>query len=212
MQPFDPNLTQTAVRMMRQGYADEDVIGYLVQLGADAGVARALVDHLIALKRQAEALDPQRLRAEVAAMIAEGADYEDALGHLTSLGIAEQHARPEIDRLFAAHAQRVASMRPCDRCGTPTVPSEFYFDRVGNQVCAGCHAENEVRAAEDRAEDARLEAAGVPLHQIQQTNAVRWCPHCQDYTAELAHASFLISRGVSRAATMHRCTRCGQNV
>jgi DNA-directed RNA polymerase subunit M/transcription elongation factor TFIIS len=149
---------------------------------------------------------------EAAAMIAEGAPHEAALHHLTSAGIAAEHARPEIDRLLAAHQQRLASMRPCDRCGTRVAPSDTYFDRLGNQVCGRCNAEDEIGASEQRAEDARLEAAGVPLHEIQKDHAVLWCPRCQDHSAVLQQATHVRAHGLSTATRVYRCTRCGQPV
>ncbi len=212
MQPMDASLTNEAVAMMKRGVAPDAVRARLVELGADPAQAGALVERLVELKRQAEASDPRRLRQEAADMIAQGAPHEAALRHLTAAGIAEVHARPEIDRLFAAHQQRLASMRPCDRCRTPTPPSDSYFDRLGNQVCGRCHAEDEIDASEQRVEDARLEAAGVPLHQIQENNKVVWCPRCQDHSAVLEHATHVIHRGMSSAARTYRCTRCGQLV
>ena len=212
MQPIDANLTNEAVALMKRGLAPDAVWARLVEIGADATGARALVDRLVELKRQAEASDPKRLLQQAAAMIAEGAPAEAALHHLTSAGIAAEHAHPEIDRLFAAHQQRLASMRPCDRCGTRVAPSDTYFDRLGNQVCGRCNAEDEIGASEQRVEDARLEAAGVPLHQIQKNHDVLWCPRCQDHTAVLKQATHVMSQGLSTAMRTYQCTRCGQLV
>ena len=210
MQPADPNLMTHAVEMMKRGVAPDAVWQHLVQLGADADQARALVQQLVALKAQADAQDPKRLLEGAAAMIRQGAPPEVALHHLTSAGIAEEHARPEIDRLLAAHWQRVASMRPCARCATPMVLSESYFDPLGNQVCDGCHRQDEINAGDQRVEDARLEAAGVPMHQIQDNNRLVWCPRCQDHTAVCTAATHVITRGISTAARTYQCTRCGK--
>jgi hypothetical protein len=164
------------------------------------------------LKRQAEAFDPQRLLAEAAQRIRDGASADEALHHLTSAGIAEQHARPEIDKLVALQAQRLASMRPCDRCYQPMVPSESYFDPLGNQVCESCHVQDEISAGDRRVDDARLEAAGVPLHQIQDNSRLVWCPRCQDHSAVCTAATHTIVRGWSTAARVFQCTRCGMIV
>lgn len=221
MQPSEAELTDEAVALMKRGAAPDAVLGHLVQRGADPARAGALVQRLVELKRQAEAsshagrpapIDAKRLSQEAAGMIAQGATPQAALSHLTAAGIAEVHARPEIERLYAAHRQRLASMRPCDRCATPVAPSDSYFDRLGNQVCDRCHAEDEIGASEQRAEDARLEAAGVSLLDIQKNNRVVWCPRCQDHSAVLEHATHLMSRGLTASTRTYRCTRCGQLV
>jgi hypothetical protein len=212
MNAFDPNFTNQAVALMKQGAPPDAVWHHLVQLGAETNQARALVEQLLELKRQAEACDPHRLRDEAAAMIRDGHPPEAALHHLTSHGIAEMHARPEIDRLVAAHYQRLASMRPCGRCGTPTPAAETFFDPLGNQVCDACHSRDEIAAGDRRVDDARLAAAGVPLHQLQESNRLKWCPRCQDHTALCASATYEIEDGSSTASRTFQCTRCGQYV
>lgn len=212
MDPAPPNLANHAVDLMKRGVAPELVVDQLVQLGAHPDQARSVVQQLMLLKQQAEARDPRRLLEDAAAMIRRGAPPDVALQHLMSAGIAEEHARPEIDKLFAAHWQRMASMRPCDRCRTPMVPAESYFDLLGNQVCERCHTQDEISAGDRRVEEARLEAAGVPLHQIQDNNRLVWCPRCQDHTAVCTNATHVIVRGVSTATRTFQCTRCGMTM
>lgn len=212
MPPSEADLTNEAVALMKRGAAPDAVCGHLVQRGADPGRARALVERLLELKRQAESADPKRLLQHAAEMIAQGAPPEAALQHLTAAGIAEVHARPEIERLFAAHRQRLASMKPCTRCGTLMAPADAYFDRLGNEVCDRCHAEDEIGASEQRVEDARLAAAGVSPLDIQKNNRVLWCPRCQDHSAVLEHATHLMSQGLTASTRTYRCTRCGELV
>jgi hypothetical protein len=198
-----------AVDMMKQGAPPDAVWHDLVGSGLDGAQATQLVDQLLALKRAADACDPQRLRAEVLEMFWRGAPSEAALHHLLSAGIAEEHARPEVDRLFAEHQRRLATMRPCDRCRKPMDPAQTYFDIVGNQVCRGCHANDQIADGARRVEEARLEAAGVPLRQIQENNTVRFCPRCQDHTAVCRSATHYMYEGLAVASRTFQCTRCG---
>lgn len=206
--PGQAEWTQQAIAWMKQGHPPEAVHAHLLGLGASDAQARALVEHLLALKRQAEASDPQRLSAEAAAMIAQRAPFEHVLHHLTSRGIAEQHARAEIERLVALHQRSVAAMRACDRCGTPMAPADSYFDRLGNQVCRRCNRQDEVGAAEMRVEEAQLEAAGVSPWQIQENQKIVFCPRCQDHTGVLREATHFVRSGI--ALRTYQCTRCGQ--
>jgi hypothetical protein len=211
MQPIDA-LTNEAVALLKRGVDPSAVVHQLMERGADPQSAHALVTRLVQLKQQAEANDPKRLLQQAAAMIAQGASGEQALQVLTSAGIAEVHARPEIEKLLAAHHQRLASLRPCGRCGTLTAPADFYFDRLGNQVCERCNAVGALEATEQRIEDARLEAAGVSPLAIQENNRLQWCPRCQDHSAVLDHATHTMFKGMTNSMRVFRCTRCHQTV
>ncbi len=199
---------EQAVALIKDGHAPEVVHAQLIARGATNEQARAIISPLLELKRQADAADPKRLSAEAAAMIAQGAPYDHVIFHLTSRGIQEQHARPEVDRLIAAHQRAMANMRTCDRCRAPMAPADSYFDRFGNQVCERCNRQDDLGAAEMRVEAARLEAAGVSAWQVQQNQQVVFCPRCQDLTGVVSQATHFIRSGA--AIRTFQCTRCGQ--
>lgn len=133
--------------MLKNGHVPGAVHGYLVRAGAPFEESQALVHELLALKAQAEARDPARLREEAARMLMQGAPHEHVLQYFASVGIAEEHARLEIERI----AEAVKSMVPCQTCGRPVAPREAFFDAQGNQVCKKCNVRNELGAAQERA-------------------------------------------------------------
>jgi len=133
--------------MLRNGHVPGAVHTYLVRAGAPFDESQALVHELLHLKAQAEARDPARLREEAARMLMQGAPTEYVLQYFASVGIAEEHARPEIERI----AEAVKSMVPCQACQSPMVPRDAFFDAQGNQVCKKCNARNEMGAAQERA-------------------------------------------------------------
>ena len=145
--PIDPALRGQAIEMLRNGHVPGAVHTYLVHAGAPFEESQALVHELLRLKAQAEARDPARLREAAAHMLMQGAPMEHVLSYFASVGIAEEHARPEIARI----AEAVKSMVPCQTCGSPVAPRDAFFDAQGNQVCKKCNARNQLGAAQERA-------------------------------------------------------------
>lgn len=211
-------LTEEAISSLKQGLSEDVIVARLVRMGADAGRARAILTPLVALKREAEARDPNRLRAEAAAMIERGAPPAEIVKHLVAAGIAEEFCRAEVDRLVEAH-RRKQSARPCDRCGRPMDPARAYFDRLGNQVCHPCHSGNEMVAAERRVFEAEAASQGVPLHALGEDNRIRWCKVCQDHSVVLVAVTHHVTRGGGggflggghSADRVFRCTTCGRS-
>jgi hypothetical protein len=203
---IDPRLTSEAVTMLKQGAAPDDVARRLIAQGAEEEEARAHVAELVRLKREAEALDPNRLRADALAMLDAGAGVAEVVRHFVGAGVAEPHAHAE--------AQRLAALKRCGRCGARMPPGDSYFDRVGNEICRRCNAGEEIAAAERRVVDADLEARGVPAFAIQRDNQVLYCPRCRDLTAVLEHATHFVGGdgGYGLATRTFRCTRCRQVV
>src|SRR5688572_943601 len=95
-------LQDEAVAMMKHGSPPGAVYARLVAQGMTDNEARALVDGLVALKQQAAALDPKRLREEAIWMFWNGATADDVVRHFVTVGVAEEHARPEVDRILVA--------------------------------------------------------------------------------------------------------------
>jgi hypothetical protein len=173
MRPIDSFLTNEAVDMMKRGLPTDTVLHRLWQHGVAEAEARALVEKLTALQREAEAADPALRRAHLTRMLEQGAWPAHLFEHLRASGMAQQLARAEVDAVVAAFERRGEAMRPCDRCRRPTPPQETYFDRLGNQVCRMCHGRDEIAASESRVMDGILEAAGVPAIAVQSSHVIR---------------------------------------
>jgi hypothetical protein len=146
-----------AIQLLKSGRAPDDVYAHLVAAGADQAEADALVGELIALKRQADAMDPARLREDAKWMLARGASEDDVVRHFVGAGIAEEHARPEAARI----ADAVRRMRPCQRCGTLVQPGRMLFDTAGRSICQDCHTRDEIVRSEVRGIASTMESIGL---------------------------------------------------
>lgn len=217
MSGIAPALTDEAVDLMKRGAAPAAVYERLVASGVSDPDARGLVDRLVALKRQAEARDPERLRNEAIWMFWHGAASEQVVAHFVAAGVAEEHARPEVDRIFA----RVQTLRPCDRCRRPMKPEEAFFDGVGRKVCRSCHSMDEIGNAERRVMDNALEAIGVPAFALQAASAPYmngqprgpvFCPRCGGGTG--VHVSVLPpqARASVHPSVAFVCSRCWASI
>jgi hypothetical protein len=158
--------------MLKEGRAPSAVYAHLVQRGAEPNEANACLTELLALKTQAEAANPAKLRAAMARMLFYGATTKDVVAYCASLGVREEHAMPEIERIAAS----VRSMIVCQRCGQPVLPTDAFFDPSGNQICKICHSSHELGEAQRRVVAAELNewnmgiafgVAGVLLHSRQ---------------------------------------------
>ncbi|MEP7122863.1 MAG: hypothetical protein ABJE95_18195 [Byssovorax sp.] len=206
MQSIDAAMSQEAVELLKHGSEPAAVYERLVARGATHDDAQGYVHQLLELKRQAEAADPARMRAEATSMLQHGATPEQVAQTFMARGIPVAEA--DIARLAAT----VKPLVPCQRCRQLMDPSQAYFDNFGNQVCSNCHARDEISAGDQRVEDRRLADAGVSAYAIQQNHAVVWCPHCRDQTGVLQSATHYL--GSTSLADRRRfvCTRCGQSV
>lgn len=149
-------LRTRAIDLMKAGHSADQVHWMFVNEGQDPNEVRGVLTELVALQHQAAAMDPARLREEAKWMFYRGAAIEDVVAHFVRAGIAEEHARPEADRLRAI----AAKLRPCQRCGTPTPPDAFFMDLSGFQVCRGCNLRDEIGRSEQRGIARDLEAVG----------------------------------------------------
>lgn len=168
--------------MLKQGAHPGTIHQHLVARGMSDADARGVIDELLALKRQAEASDPERLREEAKWMLMQGRTVEQVVQRFAAAGIAEEHARPEAERLLAL----VRRMQPCERCQSPMLVSEAFFDPAGRRVCRTCHGRDEVGASERRALASDLEELGVPAVMLSPMRGVHGpeasvpvCPRCR---------------------------------
>lgn len=206
MQSINPTMTQEAVDLLKQGAPPATVHDRLVARGAAPAEAQAYVQQLVELKRQAEAADPARLRAEATSMLQHGASPAQVAAAFVARGIPAAEA--DIARLAAT----VRPFVPCQRCRKLMDPGQAYFDNFGNQVCGDCHDQDEINAGDQRVEDRRLQDAGVSAYAVSQNHAVPWCPRCRDFLGVLESATHYL--GNTNRADVRRfvCSRCGQSL
>jgi hypothetical protein len=172
-----------AIEWMKAGAAPSVVYDRLLARGVADSDARAIIDKLIVLKRQAEAMDPARLREEAKWMLFRGAPIEHVVAHFTAMGITPEHARPEAERIAAA----VRQMVPCQRCASPVLAEEAFFDPQGRRVCKRCNTMDTIDAGERRVVENVLEMVGLPAIAAQSMSGAQnaayrqapWCARCQ---------------------------------
>jgi Zn finger protein HypA/HybF involved in hydrogenase expression len=206
MQSIDTAMSQEAVALLKQGAPAATVFERLVARGAAPADAQAYVQQLLDLKRQAEASDPARLRAEATSMLQHGASPAQVAQAFTARGIP--CAEADIARIAAT----VRPFVPCQRCRQLMDPGQTYFDQMGNQVCSNCHDRDQISAGDQRVEDRRLEDAGVSAHAVQQNHAIVWCPRCRDHTGVLQSATHFLGNTSRSDVRRFTCTRCGQSI
>lgn len=141
-----PPLRPRAIALLKEGHTPEAVHVQLVSEGADPEEVRSVLTDLVQLMHQAAATDPERLRGEAKRMFSRGASVDDVVAHFVRVGVAEEHACSEAQRLFAAFSK----LRPCQRCGTPTAPEQLVFDLGGFSICNGCNLRDEIGRSEQR--------------------------------------------------------------
>jgi hypothetical protein len=183
-------LRERAIMLMKDGRSIDELRVVFVAEGASQAEVDAVLAELASLQRKAVALDPARLRAEAQWMFTQNATVEHVVARFVQLGVAEEHARPEAERIFAA----LSSMRPCQRCGTPTPPSTFVFDTNGFSICNGCNLRDEITRSEQRGFARDLETfamlGGVGLAVVSAAAANPplpattnpFCAHCRTPT------------------------------
>ncbi|HEY1955268.1 MAG TPA: hypothetical protein VGH28_06640 [Polyangiaceae bacterium] len=150
-------LRERAITLLKDGRTADELRVLFVAEGARPDEVRAVLDELVQLQRRAVALDPARLRGEANWMFARGASVDHVVAHFAQAGVSEEHARPEAERLFAMFR----TMRPCQRCGTPTPPAELVFDLRGLSICSSCNLRDEIHRSEQRAVVSDLESLAV---------------------------------------------------
>ena len=107
-------LRERAILLMKDGRSPDELRVVFIAEGLNAAEVNAVIAELTAQKRQADALDPKRLRSDARWMFEQDASVDHVVAHFVSLGIAEAHARPEAERLLAAQTPF------CPSCRTPT--------------------------------------------------------------------------------------------
>ena len=101
-------------------------------------------------------MDPTRLRHEAIGMFMRGAGIDDVVAHFVQVGVSEEHARPEAERLEVA----AAKLETCPRCGGWSSAADMTMDLTGFLICRACNLKDEIRRSEQRGIARDLEAVG----------------------------------------------------
>ncbi len=205
-----------AVALLKEGRSGEAVYTQMVARGVAPDAAQALVSELLALKQQADARDPKRLRQEGKWMFVRGATVDQVATYFVGLGVEEAYARPEAERLHAI----ALSMRPCRRCGGPTEPSEMTMDLQGNAICKSCHLRDDIVHSEARGVASTFESLGMTPLLVDAVESLATspaaarpvCPACN--LASGVHISAYDSDVRLRysVATRWICGQCGRPI
>ncbi len=141
-----PPLRARAIELLKEGHSADALHVRFVQEGESPEEVRAVLTELVALQHQAAAMDPTRLRGEAKWMFVRGASIDDVVAHFVRVGVPEEPARAEATKLLAV----VRAMKPCQRCGAPTEPSELVMDLGGFFICRACNLRDEISRSEQR--------------------------------------------------------------
>jgi hypothetical protein len=224
---LSPELRASAVEWLKAGRLPMEVYSALVRSGASPEEANACVLELVALKQAAEARDPARLRADAARMLFYGASKDEVARYFAGLGIAPEHAGPEIDKIVDG----LRGMIACERCGQPSPPDKVYFDPSGIRICRLCQSGNQARVATQRAIESeqnernghlalgvlgvlalspRVAARGfINANAAQPAPGPTTCPRCQ--VSSGLHRNMLPPQvqAMLHPAVTYACSRCG---
>jgi hypothetical protein len=147
-----------AIDMLKNGRTPEAVHVRLLELGGGGNdEIYAFVSELVRLKNEAAARDPARLREEGKWILLRGGTVEHVIAAFAAVGVAEEHSRPEAEKLLAL----VRTMRPCERCRMPVLPKDVMFDTAGRSICPSCHTRDEIVRSEQRGIVSELESVGM---------------------------------------------------
>jgi hypothetical protein len=149
-------LRTRAIELLKQGHTADAIHVMFVNEGQDPNEVRSVLTDLVALQHQAAAMDPKRLREEAKWMLFRGASVDDVVAHFVRVGVPEEHARPEAQRM----SDFVQKFQPCQRCGTPTAPDQFFMDLSGFNICRGCNLRDEIGRSEQRGIAREIDAIG----------------------------------------------------
>jgi len=191
------SLRDRAVLLMKDGRSADELRVLFVAEGNDPHEVQAVLTQLVALQRQAVAeaafaaraatVDPNRLRADAQWIFSQGGNVDAIVAHFVRNGVAEEHARPEAERLMAIFR----TFLPCQRCGTPSPPKSFVMDLNGLSICMGCNLRDGINASNARAVASEMEAvAGSSLAALAIDLAAPpplgstspWCATCRAQT------------------------------
>jgi hypothetical protein len=149
-------LRPRAIALLKEGHKPEAVHWMLIQEGGSPDEVRTVLTELVALMHQAAAMDPERLRGEAKWYYAQGAPVEEVVRHFVRVGVAEDAARAEAERLYATFQK----LRPCQRCGLLTNPTDFVMDLSAFSICKTCNLRDEIGRSEQRGIARDLETVG----------------------------------------------------
>lgn len=139
-------LRARAIELLKQGHHADQIHWQFVNEGESPEEVRAVLTDLVALQHEAAASDPARLRHEATAMFLRGASVDDVVAHFVRVGIAEEHARPEAERIKAA----AAKLKSCPRCGGWSNGADMTMDLTGFSICRDCNLRDDIQRSEQR--------------------------------------------------------------
>lgn len=149
-------LRTRAIELLKQGHHADHVHWRFVNEGESPDEVRAVLTELVALQHQAAAMDPARLRHDATSMFLRGASIDDVVAHFVRVGVAEEHARPEAERIKAS----AAKLRTCPRCGTWSAAADMTMDLTVFMICRGCNLRDDIQRSEQRGIARDLEGVG----------------------------------------------------
>lgn len=142
--------------MMKQGHHADQLHWHFVNEGESPEEVRAVLTDLVALQHEAAASDPVRLRHEATTMFIRGASVDDVVAHFVKVGVAEEYARPEAERIQAA----AAKLRLCKRCGGWSNGADMTMDLTGFLICRDCNLRDDIQRSEQRGIARDIESVG----------------------------------------------------
>jgi hypothetical protein len=216
-------LRPRAIALLKEGHTPEAVHVMLVSEGQSPEEVRSVLTELVALMHQAAAMDPERLRGEAKWYFVQGAPMEEVVRHFVRVGVVEDAARTEAERLYAAFQK----LRMCQRCGALTDPSDLVLDLGGFSICKGCNLRDEIGRSEQRGVARELEAVGLlgggmgviaslaadaMMSSPGAATTRPFCPRCRQPWG--VHVSTIAAAARSRLdpSATWACGQCGQKI
>lgn len=221
-------LRARAIELLKQGHHADHLHWQFVNEGENPEEVRAVLTDLVALQHQAAAMDPARLRQEGTAMFMRGASVDHVVAHFVQVGVSEEHARPEAERIRAA----AAKLKTCPRCGTWANASDMTMDLSGLSICRGCNLRDEIQRSEQRGIARDLEGVGgfgmggmaiATVATVMAANATAaannvgrthrpFCPRCSAPTGVHVSAYDPATRARFPPRTEWVCHQCGASI
>lgn len=221
-------LRTRAIELLKQGHHADQLHWQFVNEGESPEEVRAVLTELVALQHQAAAMDPARLRHEATNMFLRGATVDDVVAHFVRVGVAEEHARPEAERIKAA----AAKLKSCPRCGTWSNAADMTMDLTGFMICRGCNLRDDIQRSEQRGVARELEGVGgfgigglaiatvatamaanatAAANNVGQTHRP-FCPRCAAPTGIHVSALDAMTRSRIPHDTEWVCRHCGTGI
>ena len=99
------SLRERAVVLMKEGRTADEIQTLFVWEGHDAAEVHAIVAELARLRREAEAMDPVRLRNEAQWMLARGASVDDLVDFVVARILDQMGVEHSISRRWTTSSE-----------------------------------------------------------------------------------------------------------